>query len=84
MLTGGSLQGQGLSSLHRFCPHACRIILRTHQSAQCTPPTNNQKLIDGSNMKTKKKHHLHMKIAVKSECVITGLDRIAWIGPDRT
>ena len=33
--------------------HACRLILQTHRSVQCTPPKNNQKLIDGSNKKTK-------------------------------
>ena len=27
---------------------------KTHRSVQCTPPKNNQKLIDGSNRKTKK------------------------------
>ena len=36
-------------------PHACRLILQTHRSVQCTPPKNNQKLIDGSNKKTTKK-----------------------------
>ena len=28
---------------------------KTHRCVQCTPPKNNQKLIDGSNRKTKKK-----------------------------
>ena len=28
---------------------------KTHLCVQCTPPKNNQKLIDGSNKKTKKK-----------------------------
>ena len=28
---------------------------KTHRSVQCTPPKNNQKLIDGSNRKTKQK-----------------------------
>ena len=28
---------------------------KTHRNVQCTPPKNNQKLIDGSNRKTKKK-----------------------------
>ena len=34
-------------------PHACRLILQTHRSVQCTPPKNNKKFIDGSNKKTK-------------------------------
>ena len=31
-----------------FYPHACRLILQTYRSVQCTPPKNNEKLIDGS------------------------------------
>ena len=31
---------------------------KTHRSVQCTPPKNNQKLIDGSNRKNKKKYCL--------------------------
>ena len=34
----------------------CRLILPTHRSVQCTPPKNNQKLIDGSNKKKTKKN----------------------------
>ena len=31
---------------------------KTHRSVQCTPPKNNQKLIDGSNKKTKQRLHV--------------------------
>ena len=52
-MQGQSSPAQVKRSLHRFYPHACRLILQTHRSVQCTPPKNNQKLVDGSNKKTK-------------------------------
>ena len=44
------MQGQS-SPVQVKDPRACRLILQTHQSVQCTPPKNIQKLIDGSNKK---------------------------------
>ena len=32
---------------------------KTHRSVQCTPPKNNQKLIDGSNRKKKNDYYIN-------------------------
>ena len=54
------MQGQS-SPVHVKDPYTGSILMhvgsscKTHRSVQCTPPKNNQKLIDGSNRKAKKK-----------------------------
>ena len=40
-----------------FYPQACRLILHTHQSVQCTPPKKNKKLIERSIKHDNKKNN---------------------------
>ena len=78
----------GQRSLHRFYPHACRLILQTHSSVQCTPPKNSQKLIDGSNKKTNKTNwvlgsdiYLYQETLYRSESCKRKLRKTSPCGP---
>ena len=64
---------QGQSSLHRLNPHACRLILQTHRSVHCTPPKNNQKLIDENNKKTNTKHIILLPVQGNLWSGVSGL-----------